>query len=567
MAGMSLREIGSRVNDEDEVGGTSGREHELDDDVIISSPSRIAHQPGSIHEETAALRHLTLDDRSEEQDRSHSASPPSGTSSRQEIPLRLTASDKEAMTGYVNQFVDALLQRGLIQGTRNPPMGDEHHVGVGEEVARRGDGDVTVSGEQQTLMISRQELFRNVATRLAARYHHHHHHHHKASSEWETVGSVSEDLNTENQRFRSSLSTGDEQTARSVFDVSPPLTLKSARFGHLLDLDGRILEWLDNVDSGEMYRTGSECASDTEEVEAKEGSMSVRSKISTKDRRDLSSQKRPRAFAVARDVSVSVSSRGPLPLGRAILPSRVLKDVSNLRLPATPTTVRDVASRRGRSISPVQGNKARSTHHNVAPPPFKHSISATASFTRLNCLQTLLQKQEQTASMFTFAPCLEGQNYFPYALALLEHHLSSSYSSRHKTPQSGSQHFKEPRRRRERIQRRKSRAAPATATAHSRRSFPILSPSSTSPKNGLRFKKTADSLTVYDPTSSMFLASEPDPQRRKHLDFALARLEGRAEPRNTSPIRRFVHPEGHYGEQVEWEKRPMKVVRPLARRR
>lgn len=555
---MSFRGIGSRVNDEDEGGGgISGREHEHEhDDDVVSSPSRIAHQQGSIDgEEEAALRYLTLDDRSEEQDSPHSASTSSGTSSRQEMPLQLTASDEEAMNRHVNRLVDTLLQRGLIQVTSNHQMGDEHHVAVGEEVVRDDGGGVTVSEEQRTLMISRQELFRNVATRLAARYHHHHHHHHrKASSGWETVGSVSEDLNTENQRFRSSPSPEHEQTAGSGLDVSLPLTLKSARFGHLLDLDGRILEWLDNVDDGESPRTESESASDAKEIGAKEDSMSVRSKISTKPRREFSLKKRARAFAVMRDESVTVSSRGPLPLGRAILPSRMLKDVSNLRRPATPTTVRDVASRHGRSISPAQGNKAHPTHHNVAPPPLKYSTSATASSTRLERLRNLLQKQEQTASMFTFEPRIEGQNHFPYALALLEHHLSSSNSGRCAPRPLGGERFKEPTRRRERTQRRKSRA-PAPASSKS------------SSKNRLRLKKTADSPTVHDPASSMFLASEPDPQRRKHLDFTLARLEGRAEPRNISPIRRFVHPEGHYGEEVEWEKRPMKVVRPVVRRR
>ena len=58
----------------------------------------------------------------------------------------------------------------------------------------------------------------------------------------------------------------------------------------------------------------------------------------------------------------------------------------------------------------------------------------------------------------------------------------------------------------------------------------------------------------------------PDPERATHFERALARLEGRAAPEETSPIRRYVHNEGVYGEEVEVDLRRVRFRQPQALR-
>lgn len=53
-----------------------------------------------------------------------------------------------------------------------------------------------------------------------------------------------------------------------------------------------------------------------------------------------------------------------------------------------------------------------------------------------------------------------------------------------------------------------------------------------------------------------------NPQRAAHFELALARLEGRVSPRPSSPIRRYVHHDGVYGEDVEVDLRLVRVRQP-----
>lgn len=57
---------------------------------------------------------------------------------------------------------------------------------------------------------------------------------------------------------------------------------------------------------------------------------------------------------------------------------------------------------------------------------------------------------------------------------------------------------------------------------------------------------------------------EQDPERAAHFEKALARLEGRATPEPTSPIRRYAHEDGVYGSDVEVDIRPLRSRQPRA---
>ncbi len=52
------------------------------------------------------------------------------------------------------------------------------------------------------------------------------------------------------------------------------------------------------------------------------------------------------------------------------------------------------------------------------------------------------------------------------------------------------------------------------------------------------------------------------PERVAHCELALARLEGRVPPEPSSPIRRYVHDEGVYGDHVEVDLRIVRVRQP-----
>lgn len=52
------------------------------------------------------------------------------------------------------------------------------------------------------------------------------------------------------------------------------------------------------------------------------------------------------------------------------------------------------------------------------------------------------------------------------------------------------------------------------------------------------------------------------PVRAAHFELALARLEGRVPPKPSSPIRRYVHHDGVYGENVEVDLRTVRVRQP-----
>ena len=55
-----------------------------------------------------------------------------------------------------------------------------------------------------------------------------------------------------------------------------------------------------------------------------------------------------------------------------------------------------------------------------------------------------------------------------------------------------------------------------------------------------------------------------DPERAAHFEKALARLEGRAPPSPSSPIRRYVYSGGIYGSDVEVDLRPVRCAQPRA---
>ena len=58
----------------------------------------------------------------------------------------------------------------------------------------------------------------------------------------------------------------------------------------------------------------------------------------------------------------------------------------------------------------------------------------------------------------------------------------------------------------------------------------------------------------------------PDPQRATHFETALARLEGRAPAPQSSPIQRYVYPHGVYGPDVEVDLQRVRCYAPRARR-
>lgn len=57
---------------------------------------------------------------------------------------------------------------------------------------------------------------------------------------------------------------------------------------------------------------------------------------------------------------------------------------------------------------------------------------------------------------------------------------------------------------------------------------------------------------------------EQDPERAAHFEHALARLEGRAAPVPTSPIRRYAYEDGVYGSDIEVDLRPLRSRQPRA---
>ena len=306
--------------------------------------------------------------------------------------------------------------------------------------------------------------------------------------------------------------------------------------------DTRILKWLESIDiSADLEPECQEGIDTKADIESREAFHNdAESKIE-----DLGVHpfKFPqRAFEVLQDDHVRNGPRNQSPSGIAVPSLKTLKDISNLRRPGylaktsfatpKPAPARRSIPRLGGPILPTPIKKAHAQPQNMALRTARQP--ACVSSERLTQLLNSLRWQGQITSMFSFEPSIERHDHFEYALACLEGRVPLYVACKPTNVR-----FQRLTPLQKRIQRRALQRDFAVARA---------------------LVERANELTT-----STF-SFEPDEERRKHFEFTLARLEGRVGPRTPSPIRRFVHPGGYYGEHVEWEKRPTRMARPVAKR-
>lgn len=199
-------------------------EEDQDGGVILLSSQQqpIQENSQSQHDDMRdALEDLTMNDRLDH----HAAEnrfQPDGVS-LQQIGLQLTVSEHEAMIAHAHRLVDTLVERGHFRVTIDPQaQGRRISVGLGER------NDCRTAREEESALIPRADLFRNIATRLTALRQH------TASSEWETIDSASENCNTEDlepkQPFRR-----DEQSDEAVLNKAARATEFSTGMAYHLD--------------------------------------------------------------------------------------------------------------------------------------------------------------------------------------------------------------------------------------------------------------------------------------------------------------------------------------------
>lgn len=302
-------------------------------------------------------------------------------------------------------------------------------------------------------------------------------------------------------------------------------------------LDARILEWLRGIDIDAYSQSSSES------VVKFKGDFEPR-KFARSEARTSSEELQGRSLKCPRrvldvlwDEAISSGSNNALPLDITVPPLVALKDISNLRRPnylarnsfarLETTSKAKLASRKARPILSTRIGKTQAPSHNMTPRTARQP--AGNSSPRFQQLLNKRRRHEQTISMFSFETKIARRDQFEYPLACLEGCVSCRVACERRDVRS--QHFM--------LTQQKSR----------RRTF--------------RGKSAALVERADEPTTSTF-SFELDEERRKHLEFSLARLEGRVEPKTPSPIQRFVHTEGVYSEHVEWERGSTEVAKPVA---